>query len=114
MFLVSGLVEPLGALAGYLFFGWLNNDLLLGLVVASDGGIMIYICLGELFPAAQKTGARQNLMNGLCCCVQAPSWGLLCRHWTLCADTDLFFLDRHTKDMNGPNNLLVDGIKHKG
>ena len=34
VFFVSGLVEPLGALAGYLFFGWLNNDLLLGLVVA--------------------------------------------------------------------------------
>lgn len=61
---VSGLAEPLGALAGYLFLGWLNNDLLLGLVFASVGGIMIYICLDELLPAAQRTGAKHNLMIG--------------------------------------------------
>jgi ZIP family zinc transporter len=51
-------------LAGYLFLGWLINDLLLGLVFASVGGIMIYICLDELLPAAQRTGAKHNLMIG--------------------------------------------------
>ena len=60
----SGLAEPLGALAGYLFLGWLINDMLLGLVFASVGGIMIYICLDELLPAAQRTGAQHHLMIG--------------------------------------------------
>ena len=36
--------------------------------------------------------------------------GLRRRPWTLYANTDLFFLNRHTKYVNGPNNFLVNGI----
>lgn len=60
----SGLAEPLGALVGYFLLHALLNDLVLGVVFASVAGIMIYICLDELLPAAQRTGAHHHLMIG--------------------------------------------------
>lgn len=60
----SGLAEPVGALVGYLFLRQLLSDLVMGLVFASVAGIMVYICLDELLPAAQRTGARHHLMIG--------------------------------------------------
>jgi ZIP family zinc transporter len=60
----SGLAEPVGALVGYLFLRSLLSDSVLGLIFASVAGAMIYICLDELLPAAQRTGARHSLMIG--------------------------------------------------
>ena len=62
--LASGLAEPVGALVGYVFLRSVLSDLVLGLVFASVAGIMIYICLDELLPAAQRTGAHHHLMIG--------------------------------------------------
>ena len=62
--LASGLAEPVGALVGYGLLRPLMSDLVLGLVFASVAGIMIYICLDELLPAAQRTGAHHHLMMG--------------------------------------------------
>jgi ZIP family zinc transporter len=58
----SGLAEPIGAVVGYLFLRSLLTDLVLGLVFASVAGLMVYICLDELLPAAQRTGAHHHLM----------------------------------------------------
>jgi ZIP family zinc transporter len=60
----SGLAEPVGALVGYVFLRSLLSDSVLGLIFASVAGAMIYICLDELLPAAQRTGARHSLMIG--------------------------------------------------
>ena len=60
----SGLAEPVGALVGYLFLGSSLNDMALGLVFASVAGVMIYICLDELLPSAQRLASHHHLMIG--------------------------------------------------
>jgi ZIP family zinc transporter len=62
--LASGLAEPVGAVVGYLFFGAALHDTALGVVFASVAGVMIYICLDELLPTAQRLGSHHHLMIG--------------------------------------------------
>ena len=62
--LASGLAEPVGAVVGFVFLGTMLNDLVLGLVFASVAGVMIYICLDELLPTAQRMGSHHHLMIG--------------------------------------------------
>ncbi len=62
--LASGLAEPVGALVGFIFLGTMLNDLVLGLVFASVAGVMIYICLDELLPTAQRMASHHHLMIG--------------------------------------------------
>ena len=49
---------------GFVFLRALLSDMVLGVVFASVAGVMIYICLDELLPAAQRTGADHTLMIG--------------------------------------------------
>ncbi|MEX0589211.1 MAG: zinc transporter ZupT [Cyanobium sp.] len=58
----SGLAEPIGAVVGYVFLRTFLNDTVMGVVFASVAGLMVYICLDELLPAAQRTGAHHHLM----------------------------------------------------
>lgn len=58
----SGLAEPFGAVVGYLFLRSFLSDTVMGVVFASVAGLMVYICLDELLPAAQRTGAHHHLM----------------------------------------------------
>ena len=58
----SGLAEPIGAVVGYAFLRAALNNTVMGLVFASVAGLMVYICLDELLPAAQRTGAHHHLM----------------------------------------------------
>jgi len=58
----SGLAEPNGAVVGYLFLRSYLTPTVMGLVFASVAGLMVYICLDELLPAAQRTGAHHHLM----------------------------------------------------
>ncbi len=62
--LASGLAEPVGAVIGYVFLRAVLNDLVLGLVFASVAGVMIYICLDELLPTAQRMASQHQLMIG--------------------------------------------------
>lgn len=52
----SGLTEPLGALIGYLLLYNFLNMTMLGIVLATVAGIMVYISIDELLPSAQKYG----------------------------------------------------------
>ncbi len=58
----SGLAEPIGAVVGYVFLRSYLSPTVMGLVFASVAGLMVYICLDELLPAAQRTGAHHHLM----------------------------------------------------
>jgi ZIP family zinc transporter len=58
----SGLAEPIGALVGYGLLRSVLNDTVMGVLFASVAGLMVYICLDELLPAAQRTGAHHHLM----------------------------------------------------
>jgi ZIP family zinc transporter len=61
----SGLAEPLGAVVGYLLLRHLFGSLVYGVIFASVAGIMVYICLDELLPAAQRHGAPAMTMAGV-------------------------------------------------
>ncbi len=51
---LSGLAEPLGAVIGYLILRPFFSDTVFGLVFAAVAGIMVFISIDELFPAAKE------------------------------------------------------------
>jgi ZIP family zinc transporter len=52
--LLVGLMQPLGAVLGYLVLSNHFNDLVFGILFSVVAGIMIFVSLDELLPAAQK------------------------------------------------------------
>jgi ZIP family zinc transporter len=64
---ISGFAEPVGAIVGYLLlvliFG--QSDGLMGFIFAGVAGIMVYISLDELLPAAEKYGKHHIAIYGL-------------------------------------------------
>lgn len=63
--LVSGLAEPLGALLGYMILEPYITDTLLGALFAVVGGIMVYISIDSLLPAAREYHSGQIAMYGV-------------------------------------------------
>jgi len=63
--LVSGLAEPLGALLGYLLLEPFITDTLLGVLFAIVAGIMVYISIDSLLPAAREYHRGQLAMYGV-------------------------------------------------
>lgn len=51
---LSGLAEPLGALVAFLILMPFLNDIMFGVIFAMVAGIMVFISLDELLPAAKK------------------------------------------------------------
>lgn len=62
---LSGLAEPVGAIVGYLILMPFLNDVVLGVLFAGVAGIMIFISLDELLPAAEKYGEHHLSIYGL-------------------------------------------------
>lgn len=62
---LSGLAEPIGAVIGFLLFSTLFNDLTFGFLFAGVAGIMVYISLDELLPAAEKYGEHHLSIIGV-------------------------------------------------
>ncbi len=62
---LSGLSEPLGALAAATFLLPFLNEGLLGILFAAVAGIMVYISLDELLPSAQNYGEHHLSIWGL-------------------------------------------------
>lgn len=66
---LSGLSEPIGALIGFLILRPFFNEIIMGIIFASVAGIMVFISLDELLPAAQKYGehhiAIYSLISGM-------------------------------------------------
>jgi zinc transporter, ZIP family len=52
--MLSGLAEPLGAVIGYLILRPFFSDTVFGLLFAGVAGIMVFISIDELFPAAKE------------------------------------------------------------
>lgn len=63
--LLSGLAEPLGAIIGYVLLRSIFTETTFGLLFASVAGIMVYISLDELLPAAEKYGKHHLSIMGL-------------------------------------------------
>jgi len=62
---LSGLAEPAGALIGYLILLPFINDFVFGLLFSAVAGIMVFISIDELLPAAQKYGEHHLSIYGL-------------------------------------------------
>ena len=62
---LSGLAEPVGALAGYFILRPFLNDVVIGALFAAVAGIMVFISLDELLPTAQKYGKGHIAILGL-------------------------------------------------
>ncbi len=62
---LSGLAEPIGALLAYLILMPFISDAVLGIVFASVAGIMVYISIDELLPAAREWGKHHISIWGM-------------------------------------------------
>ena len=62
---VSGLAEPIGAIFAFLILRNFLNDGVFGFIFASVAGIMVYISLDELLPAAKEYGEHHLSIYGL-------------------------------------------------
>nr|WP_307776385.1 zinc transporter ZupT [uncultured Cetobacterium sp.] len=62
---LSGLSEPVGALLGYIILMPFINDMIFGIIFAGVAGIMVFISLDELLPAAENYGEHHLSMYGL-------------------------------------------------
>ncbi len=62
---LSGLSEPFGAVIGYFFIYPFLNDAVMGGVFAFISGIMVYISLDELLPAAREYGKNHLSICGV-------------------------------------------------
>src|SRR5574344_159970 len=61
---LSGLAEPIGGIIGYLFFSQFFSDTVLNLVFSFVAGIMVFIAIDELLPAAESYGKHHYSIYG--------------------------------------------------
>lgn len=61
----SGLTEPMGAVAAYFLLLHWFGEAVFGFLFAAIGGIMVYISVKQLLPAAYRYGEHGNVMKGL-------------------------------------------------
>lgn len=62
---LSGLAEPIGALMGWLILLPIMSDMVYGIIFAGVAGIMVFISVDELLPAAREYGEHHLSVYGL-------------------------------------------------
>ncbi len=62
---LSGLAEPIGALMGWLILIPIMSDIVYGVIFAAVAGIMVFISVDELLPAAREYGEHHLSIYGL-------------------------------------------------
>ena len=62
---LSGLAEPIGAMVGFLILMPFLSETLFGILFASVAGIMVFISLDQLLPAAREYGEHHLSIYGL-------------------------------------------------
>ena len=63
--LLSGLAEPAGALLAWLVLAPLMTPALMGSILAAVAGIMVFISMDELLPAAREYGEAHTAIYGI-------------------------------------------------
>lgn len=63
--LLSGIVEPIGAIVGYLLLMPFLNEMTMSLSLAGVAGIMVFISLDQLLPAAEEYGDHHLSIYGV-------------------------------------------------
>lgn len=62
--LLSGLAEPIGAIVAFLILMQFMNDVMFGVIFAAVAGIMVFISIDELLPAAKKYDEAHSSIYG--------------------------------------------------
>ncbi|OJJ17801.1 zinc transporter ZupT [marine bacterium AO1-C] len=62
---LSGIAEPIGAIVGYFLLASVFNDVTFGVLFAGVAGIMVFISLDELLPAAREYGEHHLAIYGM-------------------------------------------------
>lgn len=62
---LSGLSEPIGAMVGFLVLMPFLNDVVFGVLFAAVAGIMVFISIDELLPAAREYGEAHLSIYGV-------------------------------------------------
>lgn len=62
---LSGVVEPLGAILGYFILMPYLNNTLMGMLLSGVAGIMVFISLDQLLPAAEEYGEHHLSIYGI-------------------------------------------------
>jgi len=75
--LSSGLAEPVGALVGFLLLMPFMGPVVFGILFASVAGIMVFISLDELLPAAEEYGEHHLSIYGLIAGMGVMAFSLL-------------------------------------
>ncbi|MBR1995056.1 MAG: ZIP family metal transporter, partial [Alistipes sp.] len=63
--LLSGVAEPAGALLAWLLLAPLMTPTLMGALLAGVAGIMVFISMDELLPAAREYGEAHTAIYGI-------------------------------------------------
>lgn len=63
--LMSGLAEPIGAIVGYGLLYPYMTPLVFGIILAAVSGIMVFISIDELLPAAREYGKPHQALYGV-------------------------------------------------
>jgi ZIP family zinc transporter len=63
----SGLVEPLGAIVGYFLLSAYLTPFVMGMLMAGVAGIMVFISLDQLLPAAHEYDDHRLSIYGVVC-----------------------------------------------
>jgi len=63
--LLSGLAEPLGAIIGFMLLSRYLNDAVFGVVFGLIAGIMVFLAIDELLPAAKRYAQGHETVYGL-------------------------------------------------
>ncbi len=74
---LSGLAEPLGAVIAYLVLAPFLTPVMLGIIFAAIAGIMVFISLDELLPAAREYGEHHTSIWGLIMGMAVMAVGIL-------------------------------------
>ena len=62
---MTGLAEPVGAVIGYLLLAPLLSGDAMGAILAGVAGVMVFVSLDELLPAAEETGEHHTVIYSL-------------------------------------------------
>lgn len=74
---LSGLAEPVGAIVAFLFLMPFLTETMFGIIFAAVAGIMVFISLDELLPAAKKFDEAHVSIYGVICGMALMALSLL-------------------------------------
>jgi ZIP family zinc transporter len=79
--MLSGLAEPVGAIIGYVVLGPFLSEALFGAIFGIIAGVMVFLALDELLPAAKRYAKGHETVYGLVTGMGALAISLVLFNW---------------------------------